>query len=112
MTSPTPSWRGPSGPSWTSVQAHDEITRSGRKNRQEQQVLDVIKANLGISRRKIAQITGFELGSVSGRVNSLLKAVPKIVFEMGTEIDPKTKKTVKLVWPDTSQDVGPHPELF
>ena len=65
----------------TSKAAYSEHVSSGNKLRQREEILEAVKelssnwiykTQGGMTRRQVAQYTGFELGATSGRVNKLV----------------------------------------
>lgn len=85
----------------TSLQAYDELVKTGKMNTIRARVLKCIldfhenPMRDGMTRRSIGAKLNMELGTVAGAVNQLVKLGH--VREEGTVIDPRTGKSVKLI---------------
>lgn len=85
----------------TSIESYYELIRTGKQQTLRCKVLKCILDHHknpyhdGITRRQIGTMLGMELGTVAGRVKELLEA--GAVVEDGTVVDPRTKKSVKLI---------------
>ena len=57
----------------TSKLAYNQLKSEGKKQSQEQRILEILKEKGGLSLSEISALTGYEKSSVSGRVNTLKK---------------------------------------
>lgn len=58
----------------TSIKAYNELQFEGRKQTQEQKIIEVLKQKeMPLSLTEISSLTGFKINAVSGRVNELKK---------------------------------------
>ena len=58
----------------TSKIAYDQLKTGGGKQTQEERIVEILREKqMGMSRREISAMTGFEINAVSGRVNTLKK---------------------------------------
>ena len=57
----------------TSRIAYKNIIESGKADSQKYLIIRLLKTEQPLSRREISQATNIEIGSVSGRVNEMLK---------------------------------------
>jgi predicted transcriptional regulator len=78
----------------TSLIAFKELVESGKEKTQLAKVFKAILGNPGCSRRDLATITGFEMSSITGRVNKLLQL--KFVEEKSIKTS-STGKKVKCI---------------
>ena len=87
----------------TSSESYQEVQSSGREASQIESIFKIISDRGMLSRREIAQLSGFELSAVCGRVNRLIKQ--RRIREYGTKQCGVTKKTVGVlsVWPTDSE---------
>ena len=53
--------------------AYKNIIEEGKADSQQSYIIRLLKHEFPLSRREISKATGIEIGSVSGRVNELLK---------------------------------------
>ena len=82
----------------TSKMAYEDLIRSGKDNTQNGRILAAITLfPTGITRRELGQVTGIELGAVSGRVNKLVELGQ--IEEAGTVKCDITGKTVGVLKP-------------
>jgi hypothetical protein len=89
----------------TKRQSIEELTADGSRSRRKRHVYLCIKNNPGVSRNEIEREAHIRLSCVCGRANELL--VSGDVIELGTKIDPITKKHVGRLY----ATVGPKEQL-
>ena len=78
-----------------SIQAYHEILADGTVRSKKARILKLVERIGGRTRRQLSQITGYELGTVAGRVNELI--AEQKLEEVSTEVDPITNKNVGVV---------------
>ena len=82
----------------TSLMAYDELVASGKEETQRCKVLEMCLAcQIGVTRRRLASLTGIELGAVAGRVNALVE--DGLLDDSEMVVCPTTRKAVKLIRP-------------
>lgn len=88
----------------TSRDSYSQHVSSGNKQRQREVILETVEAlashwiylaQEGMTRRQIAEYTGFELGATAGRVNLLIK--DGLLVDKGTVKCSTTGRMVGLV---------------
>lgn len=79
----------------TSREAFHSIRKEGKLQPMQQSILDALKGGRLYTRKQLRDVTGMELSSVCGRVNSLLAA--GLVELRGDSVDPKTGKRQELI---------------
>lgn len=59
----------------TSIQSYSELVKTGKQQTQQEKILDVVfeYENQKLTSRLIADLTGIERSSVTGRLNNLVK---------------------------------------
>ena len=79
----------------TSREAFNSIRREGKLQPMQKSILDALDGGRTYTRKQLRQVTGMELSSVCGRVNSLLAA--GLVEIIGEVKDEKTGKRQELI---------------
>ena len=82
----------------TSKLAYNQLKSEGKKQSQEQRILQILKEKRGgLSLSEISALTGFDKSSVSGRVNTLKKNGK--VFEGVNKVKcPITSRTITPIY--------------
>ena len=57
----------------TSRIAYKKLIESGKQDQQKQHIIKLLLTESPLSRREISKATNIEIGSISGRVNELMK---------------------------------------
>ena len=57
----------------TSRMAYKKLIESGKQDQQKQHIIKLLLTESPLSRREISKATNIEIGSISGRVNELMK---------------------------------------